>query len=297
MSINLLSMYRYYFLVLFLFSACTQQYNIPRDITQPTTLNNNSVIDTPKNLDHINILESINSNTSQNIEIRENSENYESHYIKKDNDVYYSDNDEMKKIDGGDVATFQILGPIWENGPMIAKDNNNVYFDNQLFFYDTPEGRKTDLDPQTFTIISPQVVKDKDHVLYLSYGWFEEVEADVSTFEYIGDIYYRDRDHIYFEKKLWEGSRLAILDTADTTTFHSLGYFYAVDRNHVFGEFTLIHNGFSEFHVNSIEGVDPSTVRVLSENTFEDQYALYKKEIFDCEEFECERYIKVSEKR
>ena len=63
---------------------------------------------------------------------------------------------------------------------------------------------------------------------------------DTSTFKRLGSSFYKDKNHIYNYYAMAEGGNFGIVENADLKTFEVIGDCYARDKENIFGERKMI---------------------------------------------------------
>lgn len=151
------------------------------------------------------------------------------------------------------------------------KDENHVYFVEK-------EPLKTSIlegaNPETFEVLtSPythQAFSKTNAFVYFYGNKVEEIHAP--SFEVIDREYAKDQYNVYFFNENEEQSELKTLTNADPATFEILTQPYspssfARDENDVY------HLG----EVVSVEGIDPSSIQVVTHGKLKDDHAVYCK--------------------
>ena len=204
-------------------------------------------------------------------------------YKNKDKIVYFRNNGKIYDLEGldelngiKDVDTFEVLDDEY------SKDKHNIYYDGVTL---------SDVDMDTFQIIMPNYyAKDKNSV----YAGHKKIKgANPKTIEVLNISYVKD-DKIVFSDFSFSNA----LKNADVKSFEALGQYYGKDKNNVYlmGEkikkadvktFQVIseesfkhyskdkNNVYLETYI--IEGADPKTFEIIKE---EPSYSKDKKYLY-----------------
>ncbi|WP_315287676.1 DKNYY domain-containing protein [Leptotrichia massiliensis] len=162
-------------------------------------------------------------------------------YFVDKNNLYYSDYEDLQKIQGADKNSFEILGYY------IAKDKNNVYY----------KGTKMEnVDSASVKIFGNFIGKDKNRVFYIQ-GNENIKDADASSFEIMGDTrYFRDKNNIFvikYSNDFPDREGFIKLPNIDRNSFITLSEEIGKDKNGVY------------YIGEKINGINPNNVRVIEE--------------------------------
>ena len=155
-------------------------------------------------------------------------------------------------------------------------DGKNIYYQNEnndsgsVKYYSVFETA----DAKTFSIINDSLVKDKNHVYYITRR--ENItlkDADPKTFEYIGEsyplVYAKDKKKVYVIEKF--GNPVYVIKNADPATFELLKENYSRDKNSAY------------FQEKPAKGIDAKTFEVLGYFHVKDKNNIYMREQYDYE--------------
>jgi hypothetical protein len=150
-----------------------------------------------------------------------------SYYYKDSKNAYYAEGENyVQIIEGVDIESFEDLGGYYL--AYYTKDKNLIYFNGKAIL---------DSDGETASLISKDeedyvpYVKDEKHI----YAQGEILaEAEIETFEYLGDGYSKDKDSVFYYNTIIEG--------ADISTFEITRLRYARDKDNLYYEGVKLFN-------------------------------------------------------
>ena len=170
--------------------------------------------------------------------LENNKDSYFDYYVDKSN--VYIDKDNLEKITGADINSFEILGY------SIARDKNNVY----------NKGEKLgNIDIASFKYFDNWIAKDKNRVFYMDER--KDIKnADAKTFERMEESYYfRDKNNVFALKNDYPNYNLVLemSKNIDRSSFDILNAEFGKDKNGVY------HFG------EKIDGISSNNAKVVEE--------------------------------
>ena len=197
-------------------------------------------------------------------------------YFQKSNFKDFSYHKDLKKLDGADANTFQVL-----KGGNYAKDNRSVFYEEKLIGA---------ADAASFECITELMGKDKKN------GYFMETRlagSDGASFIKLAKMYARDQTQVYYGKQIIKGANATgfqIVDEKLSISRDDSSYFKFYTRLPVkdYQSFTQVSWDFwkDKYHVYYISnpvnasrvilsGVDPESVKAVNELTIKDKYGCH----------------------